>query len=96
VKKIQESAQRLAQERYILKDDAPAIVQEAGRHWDSLMIPATRTSQGARSRHPLNWPPGSFGSYTSFAPSVFRKVTTSTSRNADCAQSSGVTDVTPW
>ena len=48
VKKIQESAQRLAQERYILKDDAPTIVQEAGRHWDSLMTPTTRTSQGAR------------------------------------------------
>ena len=48
VKKIQESAQRLAQERYILKDDVPTIVQEAGRHWDSLMTPATPTSQGAR------------------------------------------------
>ena len=48
VKKIQESAQRLAQERYILKDDAPTIVQEAGRHWDFLMTPTTRTSQGAR------------------------------------------------
>ena len=48
VKKIQESALRLAQERYILKDDAPTIVQEAGRHWDSLMTPTTRTSEGAR------------------------------------------------
>jgi hypothetical protein len=49
VKKVQESAQRLAQERFILKDDVPTIVQEAGRHWDSLMMtPATPTSQGAR------------------------------------------------
>jgi predicted metal-dependent hydrolase len=34
--------------------------------------------------------------YASLAPSVFRNVTTSTSRNAGCARSSGVTDVTPW
>jgi hypothetical protein len=48
LKKIQESAQRLAQERYILQVDVPAIVQEAGRHWDSLMTPARPTSQAAR------------------------------------------------
>jgi hypothetical protein len=48
VKKIQESAQRLAQERYILQDDVPTIVQEAGRHWDALMTPARPTNQAAR------------------------------------------------
>jgi hypothetical protein len=45
LKKVQESANRLAQERYILQDDIPAIVQAAGRHWDSLMGTATTTSQ---------------------------------------------------
>jgi hypothetical protein len=45
LKRIQESAQHLAQERYILQDDVPAIVQEAGRHWDSLMTPARPTNQ---------------------------------------------------
>ena len=45
LKKIQESANTLATERYILQRDIPQIVQEAGRHWDSLMTPAKNTSQ---------------------------------------------------
>jgi hypothetical protein len=48
LKKIQESSQRLAKERYILQDDVPTIVQEAGRHRDFLMTPATPTTQTAR------------------------------------------------
>jgi hypothetical protein len=48
LKRIQESAQHLAQERYILQDDVPTIVQEAGRHWDSVMTPARPTNQAAR------------------------------------------------
>ena len=37
--KVQESANALARERYILQDDVDAIVQAAGRHWDALMGP---------------------------------------------------------
>jgi hypothetical protein len=48
LKKIQESAQRLAQERYILTEDVPAIVQDAGKHWDAVMSPARPTTQSAR------------------------------------------------
>ena len=43
--KVQESANALARERYILQEDVAAIVQAAGRHWDSLMAPPTETSQ---------------------------------------------------
>jgi hypothetical protein len=50
LKKIQESADRLAQERYILTDDVPAIVQEAGRHWDAVMGPAKPTTQQGQAR----------------------------------------------
>jgi hypothetical protein len=45
LKKIQESANGLASERYILREDIAAIVESAGRHWDSLMAPARSTSQ---------------------------------------------------
>lgn len=47
LKKIQESATTLAGERYILPKDVQVIVQEAGRHWDSLMTPAKNTGQTA-------------------------------------------------
>jgi hypothetical protein len=43
--KVQASAAALAQQRYILPEDIAAIVQQAGRHWDSLMAPPTETSQ---------------------------------------------------
>jgi hypothetical protein len=46
--KVQEVAIRLAGDRYILQADVPAIVQEAGRHWDSLMGRPASTSRGAR------------------------------------------------
>jgi hypothetical protein len=45
LKKIQDSAQRLAQERYILTEDVPAIVADAGRHWDAVMAPQRPTAQ---------------------------------------------------
>jgi hypothetical protein len=48
LKKIQESAAALATQRYILKQDVAAIVESAGRHWDSLMAPVRATSQAAR------------------------------------------------
>ena len=44
LKKIQESAAGLAAERYILSEDIAPIVQEAGRHWDSLMPPVRSTN----------------------------------------------------
>ena len=47
LKKIQESATTLAGERLILQRDIQTIVQEAGRHWDSLMTPAKNTGQTA-------------------------------------------------
>ena len=48
LKKVQESAARLAQERYVLQEDVATIVQEAGRHWDFLMSGPPSTSQVAR------------------------------------------------
>jgi hypothetical protein len=42
--KIEQAANRLAAERYILQEDIPAIVQAAGRHWDGLMAPAPSTA----------------------------------------------------
>ena len=47
LQKIQAAADQLAQERYILKDDVPAIVREAGQHWDFVFpasAPATSTT----------------------------------------------------
>ncbi|HEX9724425.1 MAG TPA: alpha/beta hydrolase domain-containing protein [Vicinamibacteria bacterium] len=32
--RVEEVGKRLARERYILQEDLPAIVEEAGRHWD--------------------------------------------------------------
>jgi hypothetical protein len=48
LKKIQESGAALASERYILREDIPAIVEAAGRHYDSLMAPAKPTTQASR------------------------------------------------
>jgi hypothetical protein len=46
LKKIQDAATRLATDRYILQADVPAIVQEAGAHWDAVMGRPTTTSRG--------------------------------------------------
>lgn len=48
LRKVEGAANQLAGDRYILRGDVPAIVQEAGRHWDSLMGRTATTSRGAR------------------------------------------------
>jgi hypothetical protein len=48
LKKVQDAATGLAADRYILRDDIPAIVQAAAQHWDFRMAPAAPTSQAAR------------------------------------------------
>ena len=35
--KVEQVAQRLARERYVLTRDVPAIVEAAGKHWDWRM-----------------------------------------------------------
>ena len=35
--KVEQVAQRLARERYVLAGDVPAIVEAAGKHWDWRM-----------------------------------------------------------
>jgi hypothetical protein len=35
--KVEQVAKRLAEERYVLPADVPAMVAEAGRHWDWRM-----------------------------------------------------------
>jgi hypothetical protein len=41
--KITEVARRLAEERYVLQGDVPAIIEAAGRHWDWRMSEAQST-----------------------------------------------------
>jgi len=48
LKKVQDVATRLASDRYVLQADVPAIVQEAGAHWDGVMGRPPSTSRGAR------------------------------------------------
>jgi hypothetical protein len=50
LKKVQEAAARLAQERYILQEDVAPIVEAAGQHWDFRMAPAAPTSQAGNLR----------------------------------------------
>jgi hypothetical protein len=46
VHRIEEAAKKLVQERYLLQEDVPAIVEAAGQHWDWTMAPAsTRQSR---------------------------------------------------
>jgi hypothetical protein len=52
LKKVQDAATHLAQERYILQEDIVTIVQDAGRHWDSLMTPARPTAGISSARPP--------------------------------------------
>jgi hypothetical protein len=49
--KIEQVAQRLAEERYILAGDVPAIVAEAGKHWD-WRVPDNKVSEGAPTSSP--------------------------------------------
>ena len=39
VRKVEEAANRLAQERYLLPEDVKSIVEAAGQHWDWTMGP---------------------------------------------------------
>jgi hypothetical protein len=40
LRRVQEAANKLVQERYLLKDDVAGITERAGRHWDLAMAPA--------------------------------------------------------
>ena len=42
--KVTQVAHRLAQERYLLQGDVPAIIEAAGKHWDWRMGDASKTS----------------------------------------------------
>jgi hypothetical protein len=42
--KVTEAANRLAQERYVLQQDVPAIIEAAAKHWDWRMGPASKAS----------------------------------------------------
>jgi hypothetical protein len=49
LKKVQQAAATLADERYVLRDDLPALVDEAARQWDVITGAAgAATSQAAR------------------------------------------------
>ena len=48
LRKVQDVATRLATDRYVLQSDVPAMVQEAGAHWDAVMGRPASTSRGAR------------------------------------------------
>ena len=37
VHRIEEAAKKLVQERYLLQEDVPAVVEAAGQHWDWTM-----------------------------------------------------------
>jgi hypothetical protein len=41
VRRVEEVANRLVQERYLLQEDVAAIVEAAGQHWDWTMAPAS-------------------------------------------------------
>jgi hypothetical protein len=43
--KVEAAASQLAQERYVLREDVPAMVAAAGRHWDLLMAPAPEANR---------------------------------------------------
>ncbi len=48
LRKVEEAANRLAAERYLLKEDVAPIVEQAGRHWDWLITPQQSSSQANR------------------------------------------------
>jgi hypothetical protein len=43
VRKVEEAANRLAQERCLLPEDVKSIVEAAGQHWDWTMGPENKT-----------------------------------------------------
>jgi hypothetical protein len=50
LQKIQAAADQLAQARYILKEDVPGIVREAGQHWDFVFSPVSPATATTGSR----------------------------------------------
>lgn len=46
LRRVDEAAKKLAQERYVLQEDVPALVDSAARHWDWVMAPAKSTQDG--------------------------------------------------
>jgi hypothetical protein len=48
LRKVEEAANRLAAERYLLQQDVAPIVEQAGRHWDWLVAPQQSSSQARR------------------------------------------------
>ena len=46
LQRVQEAANALVQERYLIEEDVAAITQRAGRHWD-FVVTGTKQSQGA-------------------------------------------------
>ena len=47
LRRVQDAANRLAEERYVLSEHVKRIVEEAGQHWDWMM---TQTSASAGGR----------------------------------------------
>jgi hypothetical protein len=47
VRRVEEAAKKLVQERYLLQEDVPTIVEAAGQHWDWTMN-ATSTTQSRK------------------------------------------------
>jgi len=47
LRRVQEAANRLVEERYLLPEHVKPIVENAGQHWDWMMTPAT-TSAGSK------------------------------------------------
>jgi len=45
VHRVEESAKKLVQERYLLQEDVAAIVEAAGQHWDWTMNSTTTQSR---------------------------------------------------
>jgi len=41
VRRVEEAARKLVQERYLLQEDVAPIVEAAGQHWDWTMAPTS-------------------------------------------------------
>jgi hypothetical protein len=46
LRKVEEAANRLAADRYLLQEDVAPIVEQAGRHWDWLVTPQQSSGHG--------------------------------------------------
>jgi len=45
LKRVEEAANRLVTERYVLPEHVTTIVEEAGQHWDWMMSQTTASAQ---------------------------------------------------